>query len=159
VFTIISSPYWSATTDAYTRGDMVWIQQARRRMDKILIVIGIVLILMVAISKPVYALWVGTEVEIPISLSLLMGIYMFVILASLSYSYYLNGIGALTLQLIMTVGAALLFIPLTYLLVHTRPDITSVLIVMIAVNLPGLIVNRLQFNKIMSRKASGIWIK
>ncbi len=159
VFTIISAPYWTATTDAYARDDFEWIQKARRRMDKIVLAIAAILVLMVAVSKPVYALWVGTKVEIPLQLSLLMGIYMFVILASLSYSYYLNGIGALTLQLIMTVGAAVAFIPLTYLLAHVRPDITSVLIAMIAVNLPGLIINRLQFYKIMKRNATGIWIK
>ncbi len=157
VFTIISAPYWSATTDAYARNDMEWICQARRRMDKIVLCIAAILAMMVAVSKPVYALWVGSDVEIPLSLSLLMGVYMLEILASLSYSYYLNGMGALTLQLLMTVGAAVLFIPLTYLFVHIRPHITSVLAVMILVNLPGLIVNRLQFYKITRKNATGIW--
>ena len=60
VFTIISAPYWSATTDAYARGDMAWIRQARRRMDKIVMGVAAVLAVMVAVSHPVYAPWVGT---------------------------------------------------------------------------------------------------
>ena len=159
VFTIISAPYWSATTDAYARGDMAWIRQARRRMDKIVMGVATVLAVMVAVSRPVYALWVGTEVEIPLPLSILMAVYLLVILASLSYSYYLNGIGVLQLQLILTVTAAIVFIPLTYLMVHYRHDITSVLIVMILVNVPGLIVNKMQLHRLTHNKATGIWIK
>jgi len=159
VFTIISAPYWSATTDAYARGDIAWIRQARRRMDKIVMGVAVVLAVMVAVSRPVYALWVGTEVEIPLPLSILMAVYLLVILASLSYSYYLNGIGALQLQLILTVTAAIVFIPLTYLMVHYRHDITSVLIVMILVNVPGLIVNKIQLHRLTHGKATGIWIK
>ena len=159
VFTIISAPYWSATTDAYARGDIAWIRQARRRMDKIVMGVAVVLGVMVAVSRPVYALWVGTEVEIPLPLSILMAVYLLVILASLSYSYYLNGIGALQLQLILTVTAAIVFIPLTYLMVHYRHNITSVLIVMILVNVPGLIVNKIQLHRLTHGKATGIWIK
>ena len=159
VFTIISAPYWSATTDAYARGDIAWIRQARRRMDKIVMGVAVVLAVMVAVSRPVYALWVGTVVEIPLPLSILMAVYLLVILASLSYSYYLNGIGALQLQLILTVTAAIVFIPLTYLMVHYRHDITSVLIVMILVNVPGLIVNKIQLHRLTHGKATGIWIK
>ena len=128
-------------------------------MDKIVMGVAAVLAVMVAVSHPVYALWVGTEVEIPLPLSILMAVYLLVILASLSYSYYLNGIGVLQLQLILTVTAAIVFIPLTYLMVHYRHDITSVLIVMILVNVPGLIVNKMQLHRLTHNKATGIWIK
>ena len=157
IFTIISTPYWTATTDAYERGDMTWIHQSRRRLDKILLVMTIMLAIMVAFSQPVYKVWIGGDVQIPYLLSLLMAVYICLILFSLSYSYYLNGMGALTLQLIMTVGAAVVFIPLTYLSTHLWNDINSVVLTMIAVNLPGLIVNMIQYKKIMNGTAIGIW--
>lgn len=160
LFTIISTPYWTATTDAWERGDVEWIKGSRRGMDKIIIAMAAMLAIMVAVSQPVYRIWVGSEVEIPLSLSALMAIYMFVILASLSYSYYLNGVGALTIQLICTVTAAVLFIPLTYLAVRQMShDVNTIIIMMTAVNLPGLVVNKIQFDKIVYKKAGGIWTR
>ena len=159
IFTIISTPYWTATTDAYERGDMQWIRDSRRRLDKIVLVIMAMLAVMAAVSPLVYRVWIGSDVDIPFSLSLLMAIYMGVILASLSYSFYLNGMGALTLQLIMTLGAAIVFIPLTYITTRLWPGINSVVLTMIAVNLPGLLVNILQYKKIVGGTASGIWTR
>jgi O-antigen/teichoic acid export membrane protein len=157
IFTIISAPYWTATTDAYERGDMAWIRQSRRRLDKILLAMTTMIAVMVVLSQPVYKVWIGGDIHIPFLLSVLMAVYICMILYSLSYSYYLNGMGALTLQLIMTVGAAVVFIPLTYLSTHVWNDINSVVLTMIAVNLPGLIVNMVQYKKIMNGTAIGIW--
>ena len=160
LFAIISTPYWSATTDAWERGDLEWIRHSRRDMARVMVMMATVLAAMTLVSGPVYRLWIGSDVIIPLLLSVLMAVYLFVILASMSYSYFLNGVGALTIQLICTVTAATLFIPLTCLLVkHVRADVCTILAVMIAVNLPGLVVNKIQFEKIINAKAHGIWTR
>ena len=41
----------------------------------------------------------------------------------------------------------------------TTKNINHLLLVMCAVNTPGLIINAIQYNKLLSGKASGIWIK
>ena len=158
LYTIVSAPFWTATTDAWERGDKDWIRRSRLSMDKILGVVFLLLVIMTLVSAPAYHIWVGSDVHIPFTLTVLMAIYMFVILASMSYAYFLNGMGALNLQLIFTVGAALAFIPLTWIAVrNVSPRIESIFVVMILVNLPGLIVNIIQYNKIMQGKAHGIW--
>ena len=158
VFTIISIPYWSATTDAFERKDYEWIRKSRREMNKVLLVIVGMLIAMVAVSPLFYKLWLPqTEFVIPLSLTILIAIYMATIIASLSYSYFLNGMGALNLQIVCTVCAAIAFIPLTYLATRLHPSLLSIVAVMILVNLPGLIVNRIQFGKIISGTAEGLW--
>ena len=159
LFTIISAPYWTATTDAYERGDMAWIHQSRKRMDKILLAVALMLTTMVIISQPVYRIWIDSDIRIPYLLSISMAIYIGVILGSMSYSYYLNGMGALTLQLIMTIGAAVAFIPLTYLATRLWHNVNCIVLTMIAVNLPGLIVNMLQYMKMTHGTATGIWKK
>jgi hypothetical protein len=73
------------------------------------------------------------------------------------YSYFINGIGKLRLQLIFSTMAAILFIPLAYLVVRLTNDIIWFIAVMCLVNIPGLIVNRLQFNKLINGQAKGIW--
>ena len=42
---------------------------------------------------------------------------------------------------------------------RTWDSINHLLLVMCAVNTPGLIINAIQYNKLLSGKASGIWIK
>lgn len=160
VFTIISAPYWTATTDAYERGDIAWIKRSRRSMDIIMLAVAATLVLMTLVSNPVYRIWIDADTHIPMSLSLLMAVYMFVVLASMSYSYYLNGMGALKIQLILTVGAAIVFIPLTIFAVdHISDHIESIVLTMIIVNLPGLIVNKIQYEKIVRGTARGIWLR
>lgn len=158
-FTIICTPIWSATTDAYARGDEQWIRDCRRRMDRVVLMLLLALALMVALSGPVYHIWLQDQVQMPFVLNVLMAVYMFIIIYSLSYSQFLNGIGALTLQLLFTAAAAIAFIPLTLLLHHLTGHINSVIIAMILVNLPGLVVNHLQFYRIINHTAQGIWKK
>ena len=75
------------------------------------------------------------------------------------YSYVLNGIGALRLQLIFTILAAAIYIPLATLVCHLTHDINYLLLLMCVVHVPGFVVNIIQYHKIMNGTAKGIWIK
>ena len=159
VFTVICMPFWNATTDAYERGDMQWIRNATRRLR--LMIIGIIgcMIIMVILSPWVYSVWIGDDVAIDLRMSIMMASYIFTLIYSMRYSYFINGIGKLRLQLIFTTVAAFLFIPLAYLTTLWTHSIIWFMIVMCLVNIPGLIVNRIQCYKLINGKAKGIWIK
>lgn len=159
VFGLISTPFWSATTDAYERGDYDWIRSSSRKISMILMAMAAAIALMIVIAPWVYKIWMGETIEIPWLLTLLTGIYMLELVWSLSYSYFLNGMGVLALQLCCTLAAAILFIPLSYFVIQINHSINSVIIVMIAVNLPGLIANKIQLSKILNRTASGFLLK
>lgn len=158
VMNLIFAPMWSATTDAYTKGDIGWIKSMMHSMEKLLLLATGVLILMTISSKIVYRIWIGTDVKIPFELSCLMAIYVAIIIYSLAYSNFLNGLGKLRLQTINTVIVAALFIPLCYVL-GTVFGIIGIVGGMCILNLSGLILNRIQFNKLISNRASGIWKK
>ncbi len=159
VFTVICTPYWSATTDAYRRKDMAWIVSSNRLLDKILLAIAVTEVVMVIVSPIFYALWVGRDVKVPMSMTAMMGVYMFLTISSLRYSFILNGIGVLRLQLYMTVLAAFCFIPLSLLVVKATSSMMGFMAVLCVVNIPGLIVNIIQSRKIINNKAQGIWMK
>lgn len=159
VFTVVCMPYWNATTDAYTRGDMEWIRNATRKMQRITLGILLGMTGMVVISEQVYAVWVGTDVHVGLPMTIAMAAYIFILIYSMRYSYFINGIGTLRLQLITTSVAALVFIPLAWMVVCWRHDMIWFIGVMCAVNIPGLIINRIQFHKLINRKATGIWNK
>ena len=158
-FTVICMPFWNATTDAYERGDIEWIRDATRKLR--LMIIGIIacMTLMVLLSPWVYSIWIGDSITIDIRMSIVMASYIFILIYSMRYSYFINGIGKLRLQLIFTTSAAILYIPLAYLTTQYTHDIIWFMMVMCLINIPGLIVNRIQFYKLINGTAKGIWMK
>ena len=148
-FTIVCMPFWNATTDAYTRGDMPWIHRASRRLNIMLLGIAIGMAIMVAVSPTVYHLWVGDDVNVPMSLSAAMACYLLILIVSMRYSYFLNGIGILLIQLIFTVIATIAFLPLAIWACDEWHNVTTLVWVMCLVNTPGLIANIWKFNKVV----------
>lgn len=159
VFTVICMPFWNATTDAYERGDIQWIHDATRKLRLMIIVIFLSLIAMIMVSGHVYTIWIGQDTTIDIRMSIAIAIYIFILIYSMRYSYFINGIGKLRLQLIFSASAAILFIPLAYLAVKLTNDVVWFIAVMCIVNIPSLIVNKIQFNKLINGHATGIWNK
>jgi O-antigen/teichoic acid export membrane protein len=155
---IILSPMWSASTDAYAKGDVAWIKNMRTKIHKVLGLIYVLICIMILVSPYVYKLWLGNNVYIPFSLSVAMGVYIAILITSLSYSSFLNGLGKLYLQTINTGCVALLFYPLSTFL-GAKLGIVGIVIGMSLLNLSGLIINKIQFDKVLAGKASGIWNK
>lgn len=158
-FTVICMPFWNATTDAYERGDIQWIRNATRKLRLMIIGLMACMVVMVVLSPWVYSIWIGDKATIDIRMSIVMATYIFILIYSMRYSYFINGIGKLRLQLIFTTVAAILFIPLAYLTTQYTHSIIWFMIVMCLVNIPGLIINRIQFYKLINGKANGIWMK
>jgi O-antigen/teichoic acid export membrane protein len=158
VFNMLVTPMWSASTDAFTKQDYDWIKKSHKNVLLMIIVFGLLLVLMFFLSDLFYHIWIGNEVHVSTEISAFMGIYILIYIWSLSYSYFLNGIGRLKLQMICTISAAIIFYPCCHFL-GTRLGVVGIIMGMCVVNLPGAIINTIQFNKVLSRKDSGIWSK
>lgn len=158
LFTIIISPLWSATTDAYTKNDMEWIVRACRRSLRMLFAMALLIGLMVVASGIVYPLWTLEKVEIPLPLTILMGIYAFILMFSLLYAQFLYGFGKMRVQSIVTGLEALAFIPLALYGIE-RLGIEGIVLALIIVNMACAVTNYIQFNRIIRGTARGIWLK
>lgn len=158
VFTVIATPYWSATTDAYAKSDYDWIKHSMFNIRRIVALLIIVAGIMVIVAPFVYQIWVGAEVCIPSFLSLSMAVYFSLIIVSTSYSYFLYGFGVLRLQLFFTTTAMICFPIIGYYLCK-EIGIIGVTLALIITQLPGAICNMLQYSRIVSGSAKGIWIK
>lgn len=156
LFTVVCMPFWSATTDAYQRGDIKWIKDADKRMTRIMCIFFLLVTLMLIVSQPVYYIWINhwqqREVEIPFMMSMLVAIYIFVIVVSMRYSYFLNGVGELKIQVYTTCSAAVAFPILAWVAVSIFDNVMSIIAVMLLVNLPGLFINRWQFQRILNKQ-------
>lgn len=157
-FALIAMPVWNATTDAYTKKDWQWIHQADRKMHTISCLFAILFIIMVAISNLFYSVWLPNDVNIPsLNYTILVGIYVLIQLYSIRYSYFLNGVGALRLQIYMTFIDAVLFIMLANIVACYSSRLEHFIIVLCVTQLPGYIINKIQFQRILNQTATGIW--
>lgn len=152
LFNIIAMPFWNATTDAYNREDLLWIKKSSRFLDITVCVSLLLLVVMVCLSPFVYSLWIGQEVEIPLTLSVAMASYIFVLIVSLRYSYILNGINVLKIQLVFTIFATIAFIPLSLWAGYTFNNVTSIVWIMCFINVPGMIANTWKYYQIFYKK-------
>ncbi|MCH5306814.1 MAG: hypothetical protein J1E37_01945 [Prevotella sp.] len=156
LFSVICMPFWNATTDAYERGDIAWIWEANRKMSLMSICIGFLLVLMVIISPWLYKVWIGNNCHVPYGMTILMAIYIYLLILSMRYSYFLNGIGALRLQLYMTI-MTIIFIPLEWFVTQQTHSIFWFMIIMCLCTAPSIFVNMLQFHKILNGTAKDFW--
>lgn len=159
LFFIICVPYWSATTDAYNKKDFAWIKTSGSQLDRIIMGILFVAIVMVLASKPIYQLWVGDASIVSLGMTIMVAVYVMILTLSMRYSYIINGFGTLKMQLITTVVAAVCYIPLAIFFCRDSDNVLYLLAIMSLVNLPGLIVNAVQYHKIIKGTAKGIWLE
>ncbi len=155
LFTIVSMPFWSATTDAYEHKDWEWIKSSMRKIMKVILLALTIATCMVIMAPSVYVLWMGNEVHIKASTNIFMAIYIMTLIYSLAYSTILNGMGKLKLQIICTTTAALFFIPVVFVLTPLI-GLNGIILALILVNIPGAIINTWQYLHILRTEENNL---
>ncbi|MBR6320132.1 MAG: oligosaccharide flippase family protein [Prevotella sp.] len=151
LFSTICIPFWNATTDAYTRKDYEWIRNSSKKLNLLMAGIFIMLLFMVLVSDITYNIWIGSDVTISHELSIATAVYVFILCYSQRYSYILNGLNVLRIQLVFIVIAAAVFLPLAWYACKTFQTVTSLVWVMCAVNIPGLLANIWKYHTMFRR--------
>jgi len=159
IYTIIVTPLWSATTEAYVKGDLQWIMNVVKKMDKIAFLFILIGLIMLLTSDFVYRIWLDLP-KSNVSITTTSLIYFYVVgnILYANYGYILNGIGKLNLQILVTAILAFLYIPFSYFLGH-KYGLSGILSVFAIVAIMNFVWSKIQFSKIISGKAYGIWNK
>lgn len=159
IFTIIATPLWSATTDAYIKGDILWIKNVLKKMRLVTILMAIGGFLMFLFSDVVYRIWIGdSSVEISRWTTFILYIYAVAMMLYGMYGYIINGIGKLWIQIIMTASLAILYIPFG-IFVSQYWGLNGLLALFAIIPLCNYCWARIQYHKLMKSSATGIWNK
>ena len=159
IYTIIVTPLWSATTEAYVKGDLQWIMNVVKKMDKIAFLFILIGLIMLLTSDFVYRIWLDLpKSNVSIATTSLMYFYVVGNILYANYGYILNGIGKLNLQILVTAILAFLYIPFSYFLGH-KYGLSGILSAFATVAIMNFVWSKIQFTKIISGKAYGIWNK
>lgn len=158
VFSIIMTPFWSACTDAYSKNDIAWIERSTKKYVKIWAVLAISAIILLIFSNYIYILWVGKEIKVPFSLSAILALYVVLYSWNGIFSQFLNGVGKIKLQLYTGIVGSIINIPLS-IFFGKLFGIAGVTLSTCLLAIFNAVWSPLQYKKIVTGKARGIWNK
>lgn len=155
---LILNPFWSAFTDAYTKKDYTWMKTIFGKLERLWLITIPLLFLMCIIAQYFYQFWIGSAINIPVSINISVAIYILFMTFGAIYMYMINGIGKIRIQLIIYVFFALISYPFMTLScrLYGVPGLLAVPTIVYAIQ--GLI-GRIQLKKIFQNKAQGVWNK
>ncbi len=157
IFSLISVPFWSAYTDAQTKGDLKWILETNKKLKMVWAALLFVGIFMLVVSKWFYKLWVP-EIPVPFLLSASMFLYVLALAWGNIFVMYINGVGKVRLQIIVSIVGALINIPLSIFFAKNLQFGSAGIILASTICIGfGPLLGPIQFNKLINKKASGIW--
>lgn len=160
VFNVVLAPFWSAYTDAYAKNEIDWIKKSVKKILLIWGILSTVVVLMIFVSGTVYRIWVGQNIEVPFLLSVLMGLFVIISNWNNIFTYFLNGVGKIQLQFYSSIFTAIINIPLSIFLVkNLELGLSGVILSTCICLFIGSIWAPLQYHKIISKTAKGIWDK
>jgi O-antigen/teichoic acid export membrane protein len=157
-FSIIMMPFWSASTEAWIRKDIFWIKNAIKKLVIIWLLFGIATLIMLFSANFIYRMWVGKELKVPISISVVIAGYVIINSWCNIFSQFLNGVGKIKLQLYFGIFGAIINIPMAVML-GKHLGIYGVILATCFLGFINAIWSPIQCFKIINNRAEGIWNK
>jgi len=157
-FGIIMMPFWSAFTEAWIKRDIGWIKNTMNKLTMIWGIFSLTAVIMLLFSNIIYRLWVGKEIVVPVSISVVMAIYVITNAWCGIFSNFLNGVGKIKLQLYSGTIGAILNIPVSIFLAKYL-GIYGVILSTTILGIASGIWSPIQYRKLINNTAKGIWNK
>ena len=158
VFTIIVVPFWSAFTDAYAKRDYKWMKTSQKKLEMILILCITSLIVMYFGADLIIDIWTNGKISVHHNLSFMLVAFTFSQSVSSLYMTLINGIGKIRLQLVIYMSFAVISLPMIYYGCKEL-GLWAALLWPTLTYLVQAIIGRIQLDKILREKATGIWNK
>lgn len=155
---IVLNPFWSAFTDAYVKQDYTWMKNTRNKLEIGGLLCVPIAILMVLLSSFLYTFWIGTELIIPISLSVALAVFTIAQIFGGIYVTFLNGIGKVRIQMLIYLFSAIVALP-AMCISHQWFGLEGVVLFPSIVCILQAVFGRVQLKRIINNTAYGIWNK
>jgi len=114
---IIMSPLWSAYSDAYHREDFAWIRKTIKNQLKLYALFVLGTIVLIFLAKKIIYLWIGNSVQVDNMLIIAMGAFVLVSTWNNLFAYFINATNNLKIQIITSIIAMIINIPLSIFIV------------------------------------------
>jgi O-antigen/teichoic acid export membrane protein len=154
-FLIFISPYWSAYTDAFHKGDYKWMKKTYSYIKRVWLLVILLSVLFLLNSRFILNLWVGDQVKPSNHFLILNAVYVVLFSHMAIHNQIVNGIGQISLQLRIAFITTLVFVPLSYVFIkYFSFGLNGILLSMIFCMLPYNILISLQVKKLLRCSAA-----
>lgn len=117
LWAIIMMPMWSAFTHALALKDFIWMKKTMKKLNILMILFFVLSLFMIPLGSDIIAIWTNDRISISTNMLVVFSIYAIINIWNNTYSYFLNGVGFVKLQMITSIVAMLVHIPLSYFFV------------------------------------------
>ena len=114
VFVIFTNQLWSASVEAYRKGDLVWMRNTIKSVVKIWLGTVLITFLMVLISPLFYKLWLGDK-EIPLAITIVVAVSVSITNWVNLFNLITNGTGKIRLQMYAWIFASVINLSLIHI--------------------------------------------
>lgn len=157
---IVCMPLWSAFTEAYVKRDFIWIRNIIKRMLIIFAIWVLIGGMMLVYSNTIYVLWTGMQLNISYSLSAVIYIFMLSCCWNGIFISFINGVGKIQLQVLLSIIPIVLMLPLSKLFMSIfHWGVSGIVLCMLLFNLLSSLMISIQVWKILKGTDRGIWAK
>lgn len=156
-YNMILIPFAAATTDAYVRNEFDWIKRSMKKLNLVATILFVGMLFMLLISKHAIHLWVGDAVVVPISLAIALTIYNMLSVFVSPYANFIGAVGKLNIRVYIAIFKIVVFIPAAIFMIKMMGTVGLVVTIIVINTLVNLVFGVLQYKKIISKTASGIW--
>lgn len=153
---IVLQPFWSSFTDAYTKKDYSWMLNISRKLEKLALFVIPLVGIMILLSEFIYKIWVKDAVQINLSLTISVAIYVTTTVFANVYMVMINGTGKVGIQMLIYGIAAIISFPLMSLLCK-QGGVEAMLLVPTSIYAAQCVSGRIQLHKILNQRAKGLW--
>lgn len=160
-FTIVVTPFWSATTEAYVKKDTKWIISSEKNLLKVWFLFLFAAAAMVLFSPIFFNLWLDDRLTISNTTVIMLAVYLLMQMFSNIYLSFINGIGKIRLQLYISIALPFIYIPLAIFL-GKQYGMNGFIAAGMAIMLINITVYFIQYHKIIkaiNEKKEGIWYR
>lgn len=158
IILIIVTPFWSAFTDAYQKKDYQWMENSVKKLETVWLLSCIMALIMIVLSNLFYRVWVGDDLDVNVSTTISIAIYVTLYNLAQIYMFMINGIGTVRIQLTIFLVFALVAWPFMTLLCRWQ-GLPGIVVVPSIVVLLQAVFGKIQIGKVIHCQATGIWLK
>lgn len=115
VHILIAAPVWAACTEAYAKGDFLWIKNMLHKQELIFCIVILAVVVLCFTAKFIVSIWIGPEMKVEMPLVFAMGLFVLISNWSNLLAMFINATGKIGPQLYSTIVAMLTNIPLAIL--------------------------------------------
>lgn len=157
-YTIVLSPMWNAYTDAYVKGDILWIKSTFKKALLMWVLSVLGGLAMLVVCNMFYKIWVGSKVEVPLMVSFCTFVYVCFFNLNNCVTYLINGLNKIFVQIIISLAFTALYI-ISVFAIGGKLGIEGIVLCMAGSYAMMSLIHLYQCWLLVNGKAKGIWNK